>query len=315
VCLRLCRRGRILFVHLLIVTAAAAAVYAQSPQQPPVFRAEANLVEVIVRVTDRKGRFIPGLTQADFALEEEGRAQTIVAFNPVDIPRHPVPMAGSVKHVLEAPVMSTVATNAGADEARLFVLVLDDVLSSTQLTIPIRRFARDFVERFVGPSDLMTVFTTGGIGSRTQETTNDKTRALATIDRFMARRCRGSESAAERVYLGRVGADVIGAVANHYSAVRGRRVSLLWISEGIDSPQWRIFKNLDDPALDPGTVVHALNLAIRRLQRANVTVYAVDPRGLAGGRGSKPAGFGALTPIRSDVLPGWRDTLAATLAE
>ena len=30
-----------------------------SPQQPPVFRAEANLIEVIVRVTDEAGRFVP----------------------------------------------------------------------------------------------------------------------------------------------------------------------------------------------------------------------------------------------------------------
>jgi VWFA-related protein len=285
-------RRRLVVVCLVLTSTTL--VLTQS-QTPPVFRAEANLVEVIVRVTDKEGRFIPGLTQADFALQEEGRAQTIVAFNSVDIPRHPVPLAGTVRHVLDAPVMSTVATNAGADEARLFVLVLDDVLSSTQLTVPIRRFARDFVERFVGPSDLMTVFSTGGLASRVQEATNDKTRTLATIDRFVGRRCRGSESDAERVYVGRVAADVIGAVADHYSAVRGRRVSLLWISEGIDEPQWRIFKDIEDPTLDPGTVVHSMNVAIRRLQRANVTVYAVDPRGLAPGGGSSrenPCGYG-----------------------
>jgi VWFA-related protein len=285
---------RVLVVGLIGLGIMVVRPRAQS-QQLPVFRASAELVEVIVRVSDSQGLFIPNLTQGDFALEEEGRAQTIVAFNRIDIPRHSVPLAGTVSHALDAPVMSTVASNAGADDARLFVLVLDDVLSSTQLTVPIRRFARDFVERFVGPSDLMTVFSTGGVGARTQETTNDKIRVLATIDRFMGRRCRGAESDAERVYLGRVSGDVIGSVADHYSAVRGRRVSLLWISEGIDDPQWRIFRDLEDPALDPGAVVHAMNLAIRRLQRANVTVYAIDPRGLAPGGGSSrenPCGYG-----------------------
>ena len=71
-------------VCLTVLGAIAAAVHAQS-QAPPVFRAEANLVEVIVRVTDAKGQFIPDLTQADFALEEEGRAQAIVAFHRVDV--------------------------------------------------------------------------------------------------------------------------------------------------------------------------------------------------------------------------------------
>ena len=53
---------------------------AHMPQQAPVFRAEANLVEVIVRVTDEKGQFVPDLTIKNVELREEGRPETIVAF-------------------------------------------------------------------------------------------------------------------------------------------------------------------------------------------------------------------------------------------
>jgi VWFA-related protein len=188
-----------------------AVAFAQSPPQaPPVFRAEANLVEVIVRVTDAEGRFVPDLTQADFRLEEEGRAH---------------------------PVMSAVATNTGADEARLFVLVLDNASSSPDTTLRVRQLARDFIERFVGPSDLVAAFPTRGWDLLTQEFTTDKTRALQTIDNYISNRCRGTENQEEKVYIARVVTDVLGAIAKHLAVLRGRRVSLVWISEGFDAPR------------------------------------------------------------------------------
>jgi VWFA-related protein len=283
-------------VAALTLAAAGTLVQAQSqtPQTPPVFRAEANLVEVIVRVTDKEGRFLPDLTQADFALQEEGRAQTIVAFNRVDVPRAPVPVASTVRPPADPPLMSTVASNVGADDARLFVLLLDDVSTSKDSTMPVRRIARDFVERFVGPSDRVSVFSTGGWDRQTQEFTTDKSRVLATIDRYVGARCRGYESPPERIYNARVATDVIGALADHLTAVRGRRVSVLWISEGIASPNWGIVpftpsntfgNNIPTTApTDPSAVVHAMNLALQALKRANVTVYAVDPRRLAADR-------------------------------
>jgi VWFA-related protein len=276
---------------------AASGVLIAQTQAPPVFRAAAELVEVIVRVTDRDGRFIPDLTQTDFALDEEGRAQTIVAFNRVDLPRPPVAVAGTARPVLDAPVMSAVATNAQVEDARLFVLILDDVLTAPQFTIPVRRVAREFVERFVGPSDLVAAFATGGHGVQTQEFTTDKTRVLRTIDRFLGRRCRVAPGAlgpntvpeleAEKVYDVRVATDVIQSVARHLSQARGRRVSVLWISEGIDY-------NVQNPTItgtisfmrppggepDPGTVLWAMRNAVDMLRRANVTLYAIDPRHL-----------------------------------
>jgi VWFA-related protein len=266
---------------------------AQAPQSPPVFRAEANLVEVIVRVTDREGRFIPDLTQADFALEEEGRAQTIVAFNRVDLPRAPVAVAAAARPVLDAPVMSSVATNARVEEARLFVLILDDVLTAPQFTIPARQAARAFVERHIAPNDLVAAFSTSGRGVQTQEFTSDKTRVLQAIDRFIGRRCRMSagalgrntigQSQAEQVYDVRVATEVIQAIAEHLGGIRGRRVSVLWISEGIDyNVQTPTITGTVNPGSgggwDPGTVLWSMRNAIDTMRRANVTLYAVDPR-------------------------------------
>ncbi len=264
---------------------------AQALQAPPVFRAEANLVEVIVRVSDAKGEFIPDLTHADYALEEEGRAQTIVAFNRVDLPRAPVPTIEVARPVLRTPVASTVASNAARNEPRVFVLLLDDMLTSPHASLPARKAARDFVQRYVGPTDLIAAFSTGGRGVQTQEFTTDKTRVLATIDRFIGRRCRyqpsrgmllPTETEADKIYAFRVATDVIKALAAHLSKVRGRRVSLLWISEGIDYNVRPVITGgvggNNEP--DPAAVNRAMREAIDVLQRANVTLYAVDPRRL-----------------------------------
>ncbi len=281
--------------RLTLVLAALGSTLSAQTQQPPVFRAAAELVEVIVRVTDADGRFIPDLTEKDFALEEERRPQTIVAFNKVDLPRPPVAVAGAGRPVIDKPVMSAVATNARADEARLFVILMDDILSAPQFTIPARRAAREFVERYVGPGDLIAIFSTGGFGTRTQEFTADKTRVLQTIDRFMGQRCRSGsgalggntlplESEAEKVYKVRVATDVLRAVATHLSGIRGRRVSLLWLSEGVDyelgGPISGQVAFQPGGGPDPGTVIWAMNEAVDTLRKANVTLYAVDPRHL-----------------------------------
>jgi VWFA-related protein len=52
-----------------------------SAQQVPVFRGGVDLVNLGVTVTDRKGTFLTGLTQADFEVYEDGRKQAVRFFS------------------------------------------------------------------------------------------------------------------------------------------------------------------------------------------------------------------------------------------
>jgi VWFA-related protein len=291
------RRSSALTLLAALSAGALVAAQSQTPQTPPVFRAEANLVEVIVRVTDAKGQFVPGLTVKDFQLREQGRPQTLVAFDHVNLPREPVRTAAAGTPVLAAPDMSTVATNERAREARLFVLLLDDMLTSRELTIPVRTIAREFVERHVQPADWVAVLSTTGRNVLTQDFSGDKTRALATIDRYMGMVCpEGPRGRAEDEYNTLVALDFLETLAAHLGGVRGRRVSVLWISEGlgiaIDGAGFRPAPRQDasPQTADMSTLVapRSMDLAIGMrdaldaFRRANVTLYGIDPRRLGG---------------------------------
>jgi VWFA-related protein len=249
------RQGAAVVVAAGSLIAGVTALVAQS--QAPVFRAEASLVEVIVRVTDAEGRFVPDLALADFEVRDEGRVQTVVAFDRRDLPRRPALPRGTGRPVLATPEMSAVAANDGASEARLFVFFLDDIGTPPTHIMSVRRGARDFLDRYVTATDLVAVFSTSGRGDMTQEFTRDKTRVLMAIERFVGS---GNDFGG---YAARVRADVARAVAMHLAGIRGRRVSLVWLSANV---------------LDEGDFYQ--RQALDALRRANVTVYVVDPRKL-----------------------------------
>ena len=68
------------FIFVLCVLPAAATSQ-QQPAQPPVFKSRATVVPVDVRVVDRDGKPIVGLTATDFTLTEDRVPQKIVHFS------------------------------------------------------------------------------------------------------------------------------------------------------------------------------------------------------------------------------------------
>ena len=62
------------------------AYVAADARQQSVFRAETNYIEVVASVTDRDGRFVTGLTAADFEIREQGRRESVDSFTFVELP-------------------------------------------------------------------------------------------------------------------------------------------------------------------------------------------------------------------------------------
>src|SRR5687767_11708719 len=59
---------------------------AQQPAQAPTFKAATQVVELDVRVFDKDGKFLTGLTAADFEVIEDGAGQKVQTFFFVDDP-------------------------------------------------------------------------------------------------------------------------------------------------------------------------------------------------------------------------------------
>jgi VWFA-related protein len=201
-------RGRRVGALGVVVALLSAAVRLAAQAPPPVFPAAVSLVEVPVVVTDRDGRFVPDLAKADFEVEERGVPQAITVFERVSIP--------IAEAVPEAPARPAppddVSTNERLADGRIFVLVLDGLHVSPGSIPAVRRAARQFVERSMGPDDLAAVLSPGAAEAATQDFTGDKARLLAAIDRFTGTKLRSAtlELDEERRLAGTTGTPVHG---------------------------------------------------------------------------------------------------------
>ena len=281
-------------IGLSVALALAATFVSTAQQQPPAqpavqgptFRVAVDYVEVDAVVTDAEGRFVRGLTKDDFEILEDGRPQSITAFSMVDIPAPPARAAVSAEHAVPPDVRS----NEGDFNGRVVVLVLDDLLVDARRSLAVRSSAKQFINRFVGTNDLVAILTTSG--SSSQDFTSNRAMLVAAIDRFMGRRLQSvamamaetyaatgtpvDNNALERASRSR---DVLGRLngaAGYLSGIRGRRKTLLWFTEGLDF-------DVDNPQSQHGASVRdAMTELIGTAQRAGVSFYGVDPRGIGG---------------------------------
>ena len=309
------KRRFVTFVFALVVIAAGT-VRGQGqqqpqpqPQQPQItFRAEVNYVEVDARVLDREGKFVTGLKPEDFQVFEDGKPQKIAAFSMVNIPleRAERPLFAS------KPIERDVRTNLEGADGRIYVIVLDDLHTAPLRTQRIKAAARMFIEKYVGANDLAAVVHTSGRSEAGQEFTNSQSRLLRAVDKFMGRKLNSSTrnmiddvqmragtpmasdpardlDDKERGYNARNTLDSIRNLANYLGNIRGRRKAVVLFGEGID---YNINELFSDQITEAQTVIDSTRDMLAAATRANVAIYAVDPRGLG-------AEFDELSEIQS----------------
>jgi VWFA-related protein len=289
----------------------------QQPQQPPItFRAEVNYVEVDARVLDRDGKFITGLTAADFQVFEDGKPQKVTAFSLVNIPleRAEQPLFAS------KPIEPDVRTNLQGADGRIYVIVLDDLHTAALRSQRTKLAAKLFIERYVGANDLAAVVHTSGRGDAAQEFTGSHGRLLRAVDKFMGRKLNSSTlnqiedvqrragtpmaggpaadlDDKERGYNARNALDSIRNLSQYLGNIRGRRKAVVFFSEGID---YNINELFNDQITEAQAVIDATRDMIAAATRANVAVYAVDPRGL----GAEFEGLAAIQSFPDDTSLG-----------
>ncbi|MEO5819984.1 MAG: VWA domain-containing protein [Vicinamibacteraceae bacterium] len=279
---------------------------AQEPAVPPVpqgpiLRASVDQVVVDVVVTDADGQAVTGLTAADFEIRERGAAQSVATFSEVSLP-----VVRRAPGTLPPPP-GDVRSNVRANDARVYVLVLDDVNVVLHLTPVVQRAAREFVHRYVQAGDLVAVLTTSGLGVTRQEPTEDVALVDAAIARFAGYGgdyvSTASRSKVAQAYATR-NADPMttqrrsttlmddGSVADNDDATdEGRQRALLTLRTlenvatslaGVSGRRKAIvfFSQGAPIAMRDGEFLDAHSRVLGAAARANATIYALDPNGL-----------------------------------
>jgi VWFA-related protein len=318
------RRVCVTAAFLALAAAAGRGQQQQPPPalQTPTFKAEVEYVEVDALVTDSRGQFVRDLKKEDFQVFEDNQRQTISTFSLVDIPIEKLdrPLYAA------APIEPDVKSNERPFDGRVYVAILDDLHTDVHRTVNVKNAMHMFIERNLGENDLMAVVQTGGRTDAAQEFTNSKRLLLAAVDKFMGRKLVSATVARNEQYFRQAG--VVGGrvsdpdeqeraynaqstmrslkqIAEWMSGLRGRRKTIIYVSEGIDYDITDVIRQYDAPSNLAGMLIDDIRQTINAAARSNVSIYAIDPRGLTnlgdisigvGGWADAQGGAGATDP-------------------
>jgi VWFA-related protein len=294
---------------------------AQTPT--PIFRTETTVVQLPVRVLDARGSFVRDLTAADVEVLEDGVPQAISQFTLVDLstaskPASPssVPSSG----VLSPPDLEKIP-------GRLYVFLLDDVHLGVGHSARARDLVRGFIRDRMTPEDAAAVVIASGAAR--QDFTRDKAALLGAVDRLTgtfdtAEPARVQETRARAIV--KLVADLAAALGN----IRGRHKTVVYVGSqvgcrvamGTDTDFYPKLKGQQQDAesarriVDPSTSGLAPDAdeqlvcneqlwdAVRAAVQANVSLYAIDPRGMLNRGWISPSvdGRGGPDPARRRML-------------
>src|SRR5579862_8023880 len=224
---------------------------------------------------DAHGRVPENLKPTDFELREEGTLQTLDGVRFVRVPAPPAPATPSA--IRSAADEKAAAARA---ETRLLAIFLDEYHVTAGANAERAREAMTrFVDAQVAPTDLVVVLKP--LDSLLEiRTTSDLAAVRERIQGFQGRKgdyeprnqyerdfFAGTPARIEAA-RNQVALSAINALAVHLGSLTDRRKTLVIVSEGIGRSDWH-----------RGTEYLATLETVRRsADRANVAVYAVDPR-------------------------------------
>jgi VWFA-related protein len=279
------------------------AIAAKPPAPPPgiVLRSMVTFVQVDVIAQDEKGRPVADLKNEDFTVFDNGKPQKATSF----VVETSVQKAAARRPARAPNTFSNRITGTESSRAGYAVILVDWFNSRIGVT----QRARPQVMRILrqmGPSDKVALYSLDLAGLRVvNELGSDPSEILKSLSTLNGKQspCRAkalddADPHADTLcddplmpinmiasYLDRRFRDTLQAfrtIADHLAGVQGRK-SLIWISSGI--PDLVKSKPEAPPEITNAvapvrTYGEELNLAVRKLNNAGVSLYPVDPRGL-----------------------------------
>jgi VWFA-related protein len=321
----------------------------QPPAGSPVFRTGINYVRVDVIVSDKNGTNVADLKQTDFEVLEDGKPQNVENFKFIKLDGGRIPDADGPPRPIRND--DDEEREAARDDVRLFAVFLDDYHVRKENSIRVRQPIEQFVQTQLGPSDMIGLMYPLESVFNVRMTRNHDA-VVSGLEKFLGRKYDYTPlNDLERQYAYypaetqeqirvRVSLSAIRGLIVHMGTLKEGRKSLIVVSEG--------FSNLLPPGITPigamptgintGTagVVDPVGIAglgrdqasfaatidMEQLLRDvydeanknNVSLYTVDPRGLA--VSEFDASDGSVSPtIDRTFLNATMDTLRTLAVE
>jgi VWFA-related protein len=345
------RSLRALRFFLVVVLSTSVAAQTPQPQPAPVFRTGTELVLVNVVVRDKAGAVVRGLTRDDFSITEDDKPQTVTSFDFEELDGPSRADVASASATQASPVLTSPRTDAGrvaadgrgakalaerSDPAkvdmrgrRLIVFFFD--LSSMQPEEVQRavKAAHEYVDQKLAPADLIAVASFSTSLNVDQDFTADRALLAQAIDAYGGNGGQGFDAGTTgdaedtpdngaaftpddtefNIFNTDRRLDALQSLADQLSGIEQKK-SVIYFSSGMSQ------QGTDNQV--------ELRRTVDRANRANVSIYAADMRGLQavvpGGDASTAsrrgvsAFNGASTRNEGDRLAASQDTLT-TMAE
>jgi VWFA-related protein len=225
---------------------------------PTVIRTETRVVLVDSVVTDKKGNYVPDLTQKDFKVFEDNKEQTITSFTYEADPNSPL---NKQKHYL--------------------VLFFDNASVSLANQMQARAAAQKFVDNNTGPNKYIAVMNFSGTLQVTQNFTNDPDRLRAVISGVKMSSVNTVDNSPSLSTGGGAGGRTASISQAASFGIRDVLLGLRSLAKGLaDVPGRKMVVMLTEGFPLNEELRSEMTATIDACNKSNVSVYPVDVRGL-----------------------------------
>ena len=342
------QRSIIFVLAVGLFAGAPASRFAQQTQSPPttqssqdVVRINTQLVQVDAVVTDKKGKHVEDLTEADFELLVDGKRQSLTHFSRINLPALKREPAEKKKaDVKLAPESMPTRQIAPEEVRRTIAFIVDDLGLTFQSTSLVRETLKTFVNEQMQEGDLVAIIRTGNGLGMLEQFTSDKRLLYTAIEKLMwnplsrdmmpsfddtSGSFEADESAAEQqaeqqavsdsfeefrdtsFTTGTLGA--ISFVVRNLRFLPGRK-SVILLSDGfrINPPNSSAGSmNSNDNSAE--LILQSLRNLIEQANRSSVVIYSIDAKGLQPYMPGANVGGRPSASAHTDALQSAQETL------
>jgi VWFA-related protein len=301
----------------VVVWLGAVGLLAQPPgEQAPTFRAAVTHVTTDVITRDANGRFVPDLTRDDFTVLEDGVPQTIDSFALVHGGRTFHTIVAPPAPAPEGIILPTAPRRQVGDAAgRVLLIFIDDLHFEAEYTPHVRRLVTTLAETLLHEGDMVAMISSGPSSIEVPLTfdrkliaaTASKIRGSAMPPSELFRMLETSQGPGDVRQRAQMAFYAAYNMVSELERIENKRKAVLYISTGYDFDPFpesrrgrdrimggrfaepsRLQRDENNPYFHLPALTAEVDLTahMRELtlsaNRANATIFTVDPRGLAG---------------------------------